>query len=466
MTAGSGLRVAFVESRDKTELFESVARTLPFEIHWLVQNAVFTPEGPGEVYVMPYPKRRRLLSEGAGRDGLKDKIFQRVQTSDRVVLYFGRSTDHYDWYYEEITRWFDRVRPDVIFGEAGAFFSHIVALIADARGIPFLNPLSSRYPTGRFAFFEGDRLVPVGGESNPPDEVAVGELVADINAGRVRPDYMSAARSKRDALVARLRLLVEYWRGERFTAQSPLLFVRSSRALARSRARWDAAATPVDQLVSTGAKAVLFPLQLQPEMNLDVWGVAHRDQNRLMIDLADSLGKHGYELWVKPNPKSFYELSPTLCQSAIDHPSIRMIAHSVRMPEVVDAVDLVVTVSGSVAIERLLKRDSVAVLHPDYASWIGAPNVVDLGLTPRTLDDASVSTLAERSQDVEPTTVLRNLIATSYRGVISEPSYTPGVVSVPNVELIALAMKDVISQLQAAGRIRRPEDSQGDSLSN
>lgn len=438
------MRVAFVESRDKTELFQAIAQKLHHDVHWLVQNAVFADASMEQLTVLPYPRTSDLVEAG-GADELRQRILERVRSSDRARLYFGRDTSHYDWYFDRIVEWFDRVQPQVIFGEAGSFHSHIVALVADARGIPFLNPLSSRYPSGRFAFFESDRLVPVGGEGCDLAVVELERVVDDINHGRTRPDYMSVRRSRFGALRARLLLLREWFRGEKFTAQSPLVFAQSARRLKRSRERWDSAAVAVPELLASHRPAVLYPLQLQPEMNLDVWGREYRDQLDLMGRLADRLERDNLMLWVKPNPKSFYELSPALTEAAITHPNIRMIAHAVPMREVVDAVELVVTVSGSVAIERLLAAKPVATLQSDYAAWIGAPIPVDYDLTPETLGIDKIRDLLTAQSEIEPVDVVRRLISTSYRGVISEPSYMPGVLDDANVTRVASAFEHVIA---------------------
>ncbi|WP_417554595.1 hypothetical protein [Microbacterium sp.] len=435
------MRIAFIETRDKTELFQAVADRLPGEVFWLIQNAAFVGSGKRNVTVMKYP--RRGVADAGKVDDAQRAILDRVRQSDRTGIYFGRDDWHYSAYYLSISKWFDEVRPDVIFGEPGSFWTHMVALIAARRGVPFLNPLSSRYPTGRFAFFQSDRLTPFRGEGVRHSQQDLQRIVDDIVSGRERPDYMSSRRSPAAAFRARLALLREWVRGERFTAQSPVLFVRSALRLKAARRKWDV-------LAAEGAgrptvrKVVLYPLQLQPEMNLDVWGYEYRDQSKLVANLADRFADENVEVWVKPNPKSFYELSDDLLQVVSSRPNVRVLSHSVKMSEVVDQVALVVTVTGSVAIERLLAEKPVLVLQEDYARWIGATPPTGLALDADGITlDAVLSELSE-AQRPKPVEVIERLISTSYRGVISEPTYMPGVLEPANVDRLVAAFNNVL----------------------
>jgi hypothetical protein len=437
------MRIAFIETRDKTFLLQAVADRLEGEVHWLVQNAAFKVDGSDNVTLLRYPRRRDQVRSAP--DAARKRILERVRASDRTLIYFGRTAWHYNAYYDQIMEWFDRTQPDVIFGEPGSFWSHMVSLIAEDRGIPFLNPLSSRYPRGRFAFFEYDRIVPFAGEDSALGADELERIVNDITAGREKPDYMSSRRSRAAALSARFALLKEWVRGERFTAQSPILFARNARALRANRTRWDAAATPLDRLRRN--TAVLYPLQMQPEMNLDVWGYEFRDQTTLVTQLADRFAKEGVELWVKPNPKSFYELSAQLTHAAISHPNVYLIKHDVQMSQVVDHVALVLTVTGSVAIERLLTQKPVVVFQEDYASWIGALGSREVGLSPETITLSGALEQLSVANISTPTQVIRGLLRTSYPGVISEPTYKPGVLEKRNVELLLAAFRDVLARL-------------------
>jgi hypothetical protein len=445
------MRIGFVEARDRTNFFAAVSgRLRNHEVFWLVENHAYALRHMTNVTKLRYPRRRDLTTAP-----LDDPLLQRVAHSDRAVVYFKQSTEHYTWYLRQIEAWFDLVRPDVIFGEASSFQAHITALVAEQRGVPFLNPMSSRYPTGRFAFFRGERMVPFGGDPAPCDEQWLEQTLDDIVHARTSPDYMAIRHSPMRKFFTRARMAFEWLRGERYNLQSPFFFFRRGSARGAAREAWEA----MSQSESRGGRPadsshrprILYPLQMQPEVNLDVWGREHRDQRVLINELANLAERVGGELWVKPNPKSFHELSPELVSMVGALEGTHLLGHAVKMTEVIDDIDLVVTVSGTIAIERALKGDPVIILLDDYADWIGYP-ALSSDATIANLDRQTLADAAERGSSVRPIEVLRRLVSTSYPGVISEPSLIPNVLDDVNVTRVASAFEHILTLVETESR--------------
>lgn len=442
------MRIGFVEARDRTNFFKAIGDELvAHDVFWLVENHAYALPGLQNVTKLAYPRKRG----GTGQTPLTaadNEILATVARSDRSVVYFEQTTQHYEWYYRQIVQWFDRVQPHVVFGEASSFQAHMTALIAQQRSIPFLNPMSSRYPTGRFAFYQYDRMTPLGGDPAQPAASELAETLADIVAGRSRPDYMTVKHSPVSKLLTRARMAMEWARGERYNLQSPTFFMRRGAARKKARQDWELLASserggaPGD---SPKKPRILYPLQMQPEVNLDVWGRDLRDQPALIHSLSALADRIGGELWVKPNPKSFHELSPELVATVKSLPQVRIVSHSTKMDDIVDSIDLVVTVSGTVGIERALKGHPALILLDDYADWIGYPQA---GTIANSIDDYGVAEFEaaiELVDNVRPIDVLGNLVKTSYRGVISEPSLTPGVLEPENVSRVTDAFTHVLS---------------------
>lgn len=392
------------------------------------------------VTLLPYPSRKSLREWDTDGDAIKLRIFERVRASDRAVLYNGQGTGHYEWYYEKIISWFDETKPDVILGEAAGFYSHMTALIAAERNIPFLNPMPSRYPRGRFTFTVGDRLRVLGGSEERWQPDVVSEVIERINGGNEVPDYMSLRPSKLRQMHLQALGAIEWFKGERYTTKSPISFLTNIPRVASLRRRWDALANPLSDL--DGPKEgprVLYPMQLQPEMNLDTWGYQYRQQDALIRQLAREVGATGGTLWVKQNPKASMELNESLF-TAFREEGVRLLPADVPMSRVSDKFDLIVTVSGTVAIERLLHNRDVAILLDDYADWLGvkstrSPSAPDLNGRILVGDHAGTN----------PGELMQRLVATSYEGLVSAPALNPASLRDENVVKIAAAIDHVIA---------------------
>lgn len=446
------MHIAFVEVRDKTALFARVARELQphHDVSWLVQNAAFLDATMSNVTRLPYPTKTDIRSSAPLLEPDQAAQIERVAATDRFVTTFRLGDDHYTWYYRRIRDWFLRTRPDVVFGEVGNFHSHMVALIAEEHGVEFLNPVSSRYPGSRFAFFRSDRLRTVGGDPAGMPRRDVVSVAEKIRLGTYKPDYMTIHRDRIDAIRYRLQILNEWRRGERYATQPPTYFLRESLGRRRLRQQWDDASLDAAglsrRLQDVSAPKVLYPLQMQPELNLDVWGRDFREQSRTIGQLASSEA----QVVVKPNPKSFHELDHGMVAN-LSRPNVLGVKHEVRMDEIESTFDLVVTASGTIAIERMLRGRPVAILLEDYARWLGVPAASDLGIDLRALDRTSLTRITSALREIEPADVLQRLVASSYPGVISEPRFAPDVMSAENVGQIAAAIEHVVSTLPKAG---------------
>lgn len=405
-------RILFVEVRDKTRLFAAVAselleRSIVGDVGWIVQNAEFGTGLPGRIYRIPYPTRRV-----ASKFPCSEEIADRLNRSDRNIRFYGLGDWYFGYYAESIERVLEEFRPDCVFGEVGNFHSHIASMLCERRRIPFLNPMLSRYPTGRFAFYLYDRFLPVGGSGEAVTDVVADAHVDAVVARRVVPEYMRRQRLSRASIMSyKGRLLVEYFRGERFNTRGPIEHSLARIRVKRLRAQWNGNAIGMNEVrsgVRLGRRFSLYPMQMQPELNLDVWGSAHNDQLAVLRLIEGRLGENEV-LLVKANPKFSLEVTDELLDFASRAERIQLLAEDVAMRDIEPVVSNVWTVTGTVGLERALSRRPVTVLCDDYRGFI--ENGVD-----------------------SPTDLMRRLIETSHRGSIGEPIFYPGVLNPGNVE--------------------------------
>lgn len=449
------MKIAFVEVRDKTSLFEEIANHITnHSVHWLVQNHAFTNSQMANVWRLPYPHRTDLTERNVGLDWLTDEdkqILDKVRQSDRFILYFDRNDEHYIWYLQHIKNWLTTIKPDVIVGEVGNFHTHMTALLAQQGNIPFINPISCRYPTGRFACYLYDRFVSIGGDGTSITDQQIENGLLDLLMGRSRPDYMVLKVGKIAKVVYKIRLFLEYIKGERYATQNP---IRNAQRVVRrrlDRARWERQAlsiADVEELRASATFLVLYPLQMQPELNLDVWGVRFRNQCDLIEKISKKIREAGGVLLVKPNPKSFYEMTAELTTLVQDTLSVYGLSHAISMRHIVDNCDLVVTVSGTIAMERLAARRPVIVLQDDYANMLGIKDVSKKYYEKDrwTLDDCKY--LESLFREYDPLQLLRKIVNNSYAGIIGEPLLSPNILRTNNIAKLCESFNNIFSYLE------------------
>ena len=185
---------------------------------------------------------------------------------------------------------------------------------------------------------------------------------------------------------------------------------------------------------------------MQPEANIDVWGRPRRDQTKNIQEIADQLDGSQI-LYVKPNPKSKYELSQELIALCSSHKHIKMIHHSVSMDAIFKDIDLVITVNGTIAIESIFSNKPVLTLIKSLYNT--APNCLYLEDIKRLNYFINLV-----KQGTYPTISLKHqldfinlLNKTSFPGIISDPFYNINCVAMENLQRVKNAIQDILKTI-------------------
>lgn len=443
------MRLLFVENRYTTWLYAAVAKSLQadgHEIHWLVQNHRFIPDF-GHAHRLPYPTRSEL------RPGLE--AYAWLRRTDRGLLHFGGTDAHYAAYDRAIAQALASAAPDVAFGEATQFHELLAVSRCKALGLPYLSPSATRYPPGRMAFLAYDTMNPVGGcgELLDPDEALT--AVRAVAARKVVPSYMRPPDPKpwQDRLRRRaeaVRILAGWAGGERYITPSPLRKWRLERAQAQAVARWEAQATSVLPEDLPEKRWVLYPLQMQPEANLDVWGQPWNDQADLIRRAAEALARVGAWLVVKPNPKSKYEMDARLCEAVAAAPNMVALSHAVPMAAIYPAVPMVLTVTGTIQLECLFSGKPVAVLgdhamarHPGARRLASPEDLADA------MEEVAAGTVL-RASEAEAVELYQHLHCTSYPAECFDPLAHPEKLDAIRLRPLVEAFRHVIQKTQTS----------------
>lgn len=350
------MTLLFIENRYKTLFYEGIAKRLSakgFDIHFLVQNNNFSPKLELKNHVISYPKAKFHYT--------KNDAIEHIIASDRQQNYFKKKDQSYFYYYQnKIDEVLNQVKPDVVFGESTAFHELLTINSCLKQGVLYLNPSTCRYPMGRFSFYKYDTLEPYKGSQEILSQKEAETTVNAIVNRTAKPDYMKAVTiTKSDKIKDKLKLVSGFAKGERYNTPNPVIKYQVEQTKTKNIAKWDAFAhmdINTDKLF-----VVLYPLQMQPEANIDVWGKSYRDQTELVKKLLTVLPT-GAILVIKPNPKSKYELSKDLIQLIENNSNIIALKHSTKMDTILPKAHLVVTVTGTIAIECILSNKPVITL--------------------------------------------------------------------------------------------------------
>ena len=443
------MKFAFVENRYKTIFWSALAQVLKSRGHdttWLVQNPVFAPTDES-VYKVPFP----LPTELSVSRGDIPEALRWVKSGDRFINYFGGNDRHYRYYEQAIKLWIDREKPDVVIGESTLFHELIVINVCRAKGIPYFHPSMPGYPGGRYSVYSYASKEPLGSWKDVPSNEDCLLIAEAIRKREKVPDYMippSSTDPERayptpGSLLDRLRILSGFWQGERYNTPSPWRKWLLDRQVKRHLGIWQQIV--LAEAAPKGLRFVLYPLQMQPEANLDVWGQQYRDQAQLVRDIADQLPE-GWHLLVKLNPKSKYELNANLISVLQQHSRVSPIGLTESMAKVLERVDLVCTVTGTVAVESVLSWKPVVQLGPGIAEdCAGCMQIREIAQI------VDVTRLIETGQfviasDAERIQLIKRLYNTTFPGQVSDPASLPVVMSEENVQAVAGTLLEIAEQ--------------------
>jgi hypothetical protein len=365
------MKILFIENRYKTYFWEAIAQELVkegHEIFWIVQSHSFKPL-LGKIFVIPYYKKSDKVEKNYTPD------LKKVIEGDRGINYFRVDSlgkeghdDFIFYYHNKINKIIDEIQPDISFGECTLFHEKLVLQSCRNRGILHLVPTSCRYPAGRLSFYKWDTLEAFAGcgETLPYEQAK--KIVDDIIHRRTKLDYMvkPLKLSKIEILSDKIRLTLGYLKGERFNTPHPLAKRKLDKVKDQNIVEWDNhSVKSVDE--SDKRYKVLYALQMQPEANIDLWGYPNNDQLGVIQKITAALSKDAV-LYVKPNPKSKYELSRKLLDFIRNNDNVIALHHKSKMGEVFKAIDLLVSVTGTVSIEGAMSNKPTVMLGKGLVS--------------------------------------------------------------------------------------------------
>lgn len=438
------MRILFIENREKTRFWSAIAAQLEAAGHivaWAVQNPLFGDELPGRVYVMPFPTRNETVSEW-------NPDAWPLLITDRGRQHFDSGHAHYPHYQAQYRAIFDDFRPELVLGEATLFHELLGVAEARERGIRYLHPSAERYPQDRFCFFHDITQEAYAGEGYQyPDDEAL-SYAERIAEGREALVYMR----QRGRIGQALRQLEWAWtrgrvflgrlRGERFNTPGAVRKWQLGRLVRKRLAQWRMLERPVE----AGERAILYPMQMAPEANIDVWGRPFNDQIEVVRRILKA-APVDVKVAIKCNPKPKYEMSDELLALARSEPRIILLPVAMRMPDAMAQCVGAITICGTVGFEAAFGRGRcISLRHPVIAE--ACP-----GLAAATPEEAVGKILEDPNSGIGSPALgarlLQAIARRSYPGYISDPFSSPACLEPENVARVARGVEHVAAQIAA-----------------
>lgn len=436
----NNMKLLFIENRHKTYFFEAIANQLKekgHSIYWLVQNKQFLPSSNFKTHIIDYPSEKIKEFE-------KDKDVEGVIESDRQLNHFKKTDTYYFYYYsDKIENYLRELKPDFVFGEATAFHELLTIYNCKKLGILYLNPSTCRFPAGRFSFYKYDTLEPYYGSGEILDEKNAVKIIDEIVNRQIAPDYMkSISVSRKHKIKDKILKMYSYFNGEKFNTPHPFFKFKVEQQKKKNIKMWDNKATK--EVEKNSFFKVLYPLQMQPEANIDVWGKKYRNQQNLIQEIYEALPPKTI-LYIKPNPKSKYELTEELISYIYKNERIKMLHHSIKMKAILPKIDLVVTVTGTIAIECILSNKPIVTLIETINNL--AKNCIYIENLKDDLKDVVSNIEAKKFNFIdkqEKIAFLNILSSTSYKGKVSDPYTDKTSIFKENIDNLVFAFNSII----------------------
>ena len=443
------MKILLVENRHKTYFFDAIAKALledGHEIFWVVQNHLFIPDS-GKVNIIPYPKKRELVPVSKKNNEKYQKL-KEIISSDRQLNHFHlRSEEHFFYYDQKILALLKGTQPDFVFGESTAFHELIVIENCKLLGIPYLNPSTCRYPTNRFSFYKYDTLEPFMGSNEELKNQAAVSIIEKIVNRTTQPDYMVKTKKPiKNTWLDKFKILSGYYLGDKYNTPSPLIKYKIETKKNRVIKRWDKIA--VGKVENHDQFKILYPLQLQPEANIDVWGRPFRNQLQVVKSILDNTDDDCV-IYIKPNPKSKYEISEEFISLIQKEKRLIPLQHQVKMDKVFSDMDLVVTVTGTIAIECILANKPVVTLIKTLNNQNSNCMYLDNFSKLKYVVDTVKSKKFPKLSTDQKASFLSYLNKTSYPGIVSDPISDIQSISENNIQNLVRAFKDVLESSKA-----------------
>lgn len=453
-------RLVLIGNQKRTEFFERVAQFIDRDrtrISWIVVNAkqrnTLLKEYPSDdVLYLPLSMD---IDGGGSQLKINDLLY-----SDRRLKYIKETGQRYLKAIQGPIRTFlDEGIPTLVLGELTYSYEIVTfRLVQDA--LPHCRWVSifhTRTPANHFAFFEDEsfsrEIWPISGSApNEGDEGDEAYSYQDLNKNISRHF---------DSRGFFLRKLWTFLSKEGFDPEDPTL--KSSGRIEKLRKniphivnRITYRLTPkvgIDAIEKCRANSVIFPLHLQPEANIDTCGRYWDNQAETALKIWRQLGPDDV-LFLKEHPVAIGNRGYSWYRRLLRYPNIKLLDHRCSPSQIIDEIDFVFTVAGTMGMEAALAGGRVLCLAPtsyDRLENVVSPTISDFRRC-GTIDDLYRTLRAEKTDGWSVERYKEHMWQYAYPGDgAGDLNANPGSWAPSNLKRVAWGLSQVLAQLESSG---------------
>ena len=408
------MKILFIENMYKTYTWEEISKHLMkdgHQIYFLVQNKIFSPK-ECNYYSIPYPSKKNLKKS--------TKDLQIVTNADRNINYFGGNNKHYNYYYKEIKKFIEKYKPDIVFGESTLFHELISIDVCKQNNILYLHPSEVGYPQNRVAFFKFDTKEPYTCKTKfKKYDLDAKNFIKNMQDRTLRPRYMKSNKTPFFTKLSDkvIRTLGRYG-GEVYNTPSISKKISLERKTKKLLQLWDDKAKTIKEMTPE-RRVILFPMHMQPEANVDLWGQKYRNQTKFIEKIITYLPSD-WKLAVKLNPKTKYELTSDLINVCFENKNIIPVKSDQSMVDIFEKSDVIITITGTILIECIFRNKPViSCTRSFFTNFTGVENINHLEEISLILKRFKDIDLADKNDKIY---IYNSMMNKTYKGnVISGP---------------------------------------------
>ncbi len=255
----------------------------------------------------------------------------------------------------------------------------------------WISPFLTRVPTGRFAFFSDEAFsreaLPSLSEELSDEEEDEAVDYRQMNRKHIERQssaYFFAGKIHSFLSKARYDAVDPSWnsntRAERLRRNVIYMANRISYHFVKK--------VGIEAISCCKGRSVIFPLHLEPELNIDTCGRYWDNQFETILKIWRQLGPDD-QLFVKEHPVAIGNRGARWYQRLTEYPNLKLLDHSVPIEDLLNKIDYIFTISGTMGLEAALKGSRVFCLAPtsyDRLENVVSPTIADFRAA-RNIDD-------------------------------------------------------------------------------
>ncbi len=444
--------ICFIANYYKTDVFVKIAEQLQKQeitSYWIVPNAkqysLLCELFPKEQVL--YIGKKEVLSSTKSTISFDLKINELVY-GDRVLKQESNSWT-YDYLSNLAERYYDFIKLNnisYIFGEvtwAHELIAHRLTLQATELQCQYLNPHTIRIPNGRFSFFTDEIQSKIKEVSIQLDE-------SPKPIELEKPQYLKLndkLLQKKGTFVNNIKLLRNFIFRTNQDNNDPTLY---SKPITQFRIRvkeifnrivFKNFITEIPfNAIPKDKKGILFTLHKQPEASIDVIGRYYEDQWELILNIWRIMPKD-YILLIKEHSNAIGDRGFSFYKKVKKLPNTYLVHNKIDSHKLLNHVEAVFTVSGTIAYEAALKNKNSFTFAPTFFNKLNNCTQVNWeDFKHKHLHDFS----DDQSNGIEINKFSHWLISNSFEGIMSDSFSDSRSIQEDNIKKLSSAFMSVI----------------------